>query len=111
MNEIKCPNCGKLFQVDEASYAAILKQVRDDAFQGELDKRAAEIDEKKDNELKLKELEKTQEIHKKLEEKDERITELEKKVENFEKEKEADLFKVKENYLKDLMMKNNKILN
>ena len=111
MNEIKCPNCGKLFQVDEASYAAILKQVRDDAFQGELDTRAAEIEEKKDNELKLKELEKTQEIHKKLEEKDERITELEKKVENFEKEKEADLFKVKENYLKELMMKNKKILN
>ena len=56
-------------------------------------------------------MEKTQEIHKKLEEKDERITELEKKVENFEKEKEADLFKVKENYLKELMMKNKKILN
>lgn len=102
MNEIKCPNCGKLFQVDEASYAAILKQVRDDAFQRELDKRAAEIEEKKDNELKLKELEKTQEIHKKLEEKDERITELKKKVEDFEKEKEADLFKVRENYLKEI---------
>lgn len=26
MNEIKCPNCGKLFQVDEASYAAILSK-------------------------------------------------------------------------------------
>lgn len=102
MNEIKCPNCGKLFQVDEASYAAILKQVRDDAFQRELDKRAAEIEEKKDNELKLKELEKTQEIHKKLEEKDERITELKKKVEDFEKEKEADLFKVRGNYLKEI---------
>ncbi len=111
MNEIKCPNCGRLFQVDEASYAAILKQVRDDAFQRELDKRAAEIEEKKDNELKLKELEKTQEIHKKLEEKDERITELKKKVEDFEKEKEADLFKVRGNYLKELMMKNKKILN
>ena len=28
----------------------------------------------------------------------------------LEKEKEADLFKVKENYLKELMMKNKKIL-
>ena len=28
MNEIKCPHCGKVFQVDEAGYAAILAQVR-----------------------------------------------------------------------------------
>ncbi len=47
-------------------------------------------------------MEKTQEIHKKLEEKDERITELKKKVEDFEKEKEADLFKIRENYLKEI---------
>ena len=95
MNEIKCPNCGKLFQVDEASYAAILKQVRDDAFQGELDKRAAEIEEKKDNELKLKELEKTQEIHKKLEEKDERITELEKRLKILKRKKKQTFSKLR----------------
>ena len=27
MNEIRCPNCGKVFQVDEAGYAAIVAQV------------------------------------------------------------------------------------
>ena len=96
MNEIKCPNCGKLFQVDEASYAAILKQVRDDAFQRELDKRAAEIEEKKDNELKLKELEKTQEIHKKLEEKDERITELKKRSKILKRKKKQTFSKLGE---------------
>ena len=29
MQEIKCPKCGEIFQVDESGYAAIVKQVRD----------------------------------------------------------------------------------
>lgn len=36
MNEIKCPHCGKAFKIDEASFAAILKQVRDGEFEKEL---------------------------------------------------------------------------
>lgn len=35
MNEIKCPKCGEVFQVDEAGYAAIAKQVRDKEFEKE----------------------------------------------------------------------------
>lgn len=29
MNEIKCPKCGTVFQVDETGYADIVKQIRD----------------------------------------------------------------------------------
>lgn len=36
MNEIICPHCKKAFQVDEAGFADIVKQVRDDQFQKEL---------------------------------------------------------------------------
>lgn len=32
MNEIKCPKCGEVFQVDEAGYAAIVRQVHDKEF-------------------------------------------------------------------------------
>ena len=32
MQEIKCPNCGEVFQVDETGYAQIVKQVRDQEF-------------------------------------------------------------------------------
>ncbi len=41
MNEIKCPHCGKAFKIDEASFAAILKQVRDSEFEKELHARIA----------------------------------------------------------------------
>ena len=29
MHEIKCPNCGTVFQIDESDYQNVLKQVRD----------------------------------------------------------------------------------
>lgn len=39
MNEIKCPNCGTVFTVDESGYAEIIKQVRDAEFTKELNER------------------------------------------------------------------------
>ena len=36
MNEIKCPKCGEAFKVDEASFADIVKQVRDHEFENAL---------------------------------------------------------------------------
>ena len=39
MRDISCPNCGKAFQVDETGYAAILKQVRDEEFDKQLQDR------------------------------------------------------------------------
>ena len=39
MQEIKCPKCGEVFQVDESGYAAIVKQVRDEEFKREIEQR------------------------------------------------------------------------
>lgn len=43
MNEIKCPNCGQVFTVDEAGFAAILSQVRTSEFDREIEKREKEL--------------------------------------------------------------------
>ncbi len=39
MQEIKCPKCGEIFQVDESGYAAIVKQVRDSEFDKQIKQR------------------------------------------------------------------------
>ena len=33
MSQIKCPNCGTVFQVDESHYHEILQQVRNEEFE------------------------------------------------------------------------------
>ena len=44
MNEIKCPECGKVFSVDEASYASIVNQVRTKELEEEIRRRVAEVE-------------------------------------------------------------------
>lgn len=66
MQQIKCPRCGEVFQVDESGYAAIVKQVRDEEFRKELQQRertfaseksmavelaVAELSSRKENEI------------------------------------------------------------
>ena len=44
MNEIRCPECGKVFSVDEASYASIVNQVRTKELEEEIRRRVAEVE-------------------------------------------------------------------
>lgn len=43
MQEIRCPHCGEVFQVDETGYAQIVQQVRDKEFTRELERRQKEM--------------------------------------------------------------------
>lgn len=51
MSELKCPNCGEIFQIDESSYSNILQQVRNEEFEKELARRAEEISQRKESEM------------------------------------------------------------
>ncbi len=55
MHEIKCPHCGKTFNLDEAGYAEILKQVRDDAFDKDLHDRLELAEQEKKTAVELAE--------------------------------------------------------
>lgn len=55
MNEIICPNCKKVFKVDEAGFADILKQVRDHQFEEELQRRLTLAEKEKISAVKLAE--------------------------------------------------------
>lgn len=53
MNEIKCPHCQKTFNLDDAGYADILKQVRNHEFEIELEKREKELERQRQEALQL----------------------------------------------------------
>ena len=53
MKELKCPKCGSVFTVDEADYASILQQVKNQEFEAELRRRLAEMDSRHKAEQQL----------------------------------------------------------
>ncbi len=53
MAEIKCPKCGEVIKIDEASYAQILSQVRNAEFNKEIKEREQQLNLNKENEIKL----------------------------------------------------------
>jgi hypothetical protein len=55
MHEIICPHCQKAFTIDEAGYADIVRQVRNDEFQTELHERLVEADRDKRAAIELAE--------------------------------------------------------
>jgi hypothetical protein len=62
MHEIKCPHCGKAFNVDEAGYAEILSQVRDEAFEKALHERLELAEQQKKTAIELAEAKATSEL-------------------------------------------------
>ena len=62
MKELKCPKCGSVFSVDEADYAFILSQVKNQEFEAELRRRMTEIDSRHKTEQQLASAKKEAEI-------------------------------------------------
>ncbi len=94
MQEIKCPKCGEVFQVDESGYAAIVKQVRDSEFSKELELRENQFETEKENAIQLAKLSAEKELNEKLSKKDTEIAELKNKIASFDKDKELEISKL-----------------
>ncbi|MFW0837529.1 MAG: DUF2130 domain-containing protein [Candidatus Komeilibacteria bacterium] len=76
MNEIICPKCKKVFKVDEAGFADILKQVRDHKFEEELQERLSIAEKEKENAIKLAESNLKNTLQEELTKKDKELSEL-----------------------------------
>lgn len=75
-NEIICPSCNKAFKVDEAGYASILKQVRDQQFEEEIKSRLNIAEQDKQNAVKLAEANLKNALQEELVKRDQQIAEL-----------------------------------
>lgn len=81
MNEIICPSCKKAFKVDEAGFAAILKQVRDHQFEEELQTRLNLAEKEKINAIQLTEANLKNALQLELSKRDREIADLKAKNE------------------------------
>ncbi len=89
MQEIKCPKCGEVFQVDESGYTAILKQVRDKEFEKEISLRESALENEKQNAVAIAIAQKNTEKEKELSDKNKTISQKEVEIEKLKGEMEA----------------------
>ena len=87
MKDIICPHCKKTFKVDEAGFADILKQVRDDQFEKELHERLVIAEKEQENAVKLAEANIKNSTQADLAKKDSEIAAMKSKMDSEELEK------------------------
>lgn len=138
-NTIECPKCHEVFQVDEAGYVAIVKQIRDKEFSKELKEREVQFEKDKENALQVVKLEaekifqdklsekekeiaellskleteklsKTSAVKETVAEKDKEITELKNKLDSFNKDKQIEINELISKKDAELVKKDNEIL-
>ena len=88
MNEIKCPHCGKVFQVDERGFADILRQMRTAEFDKEIAQREGMLQEQNAQAVKLAVAKAQQDAQAETAQRDARIAELETRLAAEKRERE-----------------------
>lgn len=116
MQEIKCPKCGEVFQVDETGYDQIVRQVRDKEFFNEMERREKESAAIRKKEFELIQMQDAQkraaEIAKKeaeLSVKERQIAELQAKLEASETAKKLAVAEAVEKKNEELSRKTSEI--
>ena len=95
MKELKCPKCGSVFSVDEADYASILNQVKNQEFEAELSKRIAEMHSRHQTEQQLASAKAEQNFQQQLNRKMQELTAKEAEITRIKSEKDAEIVQLK----------------
>lgn len=91
MKELKCPNCGSMFTVDEEDYASIVSQVKNAEFEAEITKRLKEMERRQKAEQDLASVKAEQEYQTELTKKSAEIERLKDNLKNMEAIKQSEL--------------------
>ena len=110
MPEIKCPNCGTKFTVDESEYNSIVQQVRDNEFKKELELRLNLEKEKNAKAVELAEAKQKEASNNEINQLKQKITLLEGELKVKNSEKELEIEKATSEKEKEISRLKNEIL-
>ena len=86
MNEIKCPKCNTVFQINETDYEGVVKQIRDKEFEKEINLREEQFKKEKESEIKLVEAKLEKVLTENLNKKEIELNELKNELKNKEEQ-------------------------
>ena len=73
MKELKCPQCGNVFKVDEADYASIVSQVKNSEFESEVSRRIEELKAQQSAQQQVKEAQSREAFNAQMQKKEQEI--------------------------------------
>ena len=111
MNEIKCPKCGTMFQINETDYETIVRQIRNKEFEKEISDRENQYKKDKENAIKIAQAEIEKELTDKINKKELEITELKNNLKTQEEKTKNEIEKEYKEQLNNYIMENNKLKN
>ena len=111
MNEIKCPKCGTMFQINETDYETIVRQIRNKEFEKEINDRENQYKKDKENAIKIAQAEIEKELTDKINKKELEITELKNNLKTQEEKTKNEIEKEYKEQLNNYIMENNKLKN
>ena len=89
MPEIKCPNCGNLFTIDQNQYDDLIREVRNDVFEKEIQQRLNIEKEKLESSFKVQQMQSSNENQNKIRELQSQIDSLKNIIANNELSKNS----------------------
>ena len=96
MNEIKCPKCGTMFKIDESEYESIVKQIRNNEFEKEINRIHEEHKNNLKNQIELTKISTEKSLQEELNKKTLEIQNLKNEIELNKKEKDIEINKEKQ---------------
>ena len=106
---IECPKCHEIFQVDEAGYAAIVKQIRDKEFEKEIKDRELRFEAEKEDALRIAKLEAEQNFKEQLNQKETEILNLKSEIKTEQQSKDLAIKETVTEKEKEIVELKNKI--
>ena len=103
MHKIRCPKCNEVFTIDEENYDSIVKQVRDEQFEKELNDRQSAFNNELKQAIALEKAQFQNKLQEALNEKDTIITKMQMRLDNNNQDKQIAINQVSE----DLQVKIN----
>ena len=91
MNEIKCPHCGEAFKIDQAGYADIVKQIKDDQYEKDLHDRLKLIEDQQKTQIELATEKSERKFAEELAKKDKELSDLQAKIEQADTQKKLEM--------------------
>ncbi len=109
MNQIKCPQCGKEFTIDEASYLDIVSQIKNKEFQLEVYEKLEQVKLQNEKDIVIEKSKIESDYKDKISEKEKELNNLRQQLESTDNIKKLEVMNVETKFKEELTSKEKQI--